>query len=320
MNQNLLVSNTVITVVGTGLVGLGWVIVFARAGLVVRLHDSDIARLNGALVWVKRSLIDLSEHNLISESPDQILARCSCHADLKEALNGAGYVQESVPERVDVKRDLYGAMDGLLASHTLVGSSSSGIPASAFTEDIAFRERCLIAHPVNPPYLAPIVELVPSSWTTSEVVETVHELMQHVGQHPIRVSREIEGFVLNRLQGVLLREAWALYDEGYCSLGDIDATISKGLGLRWSFMGPFETIDLNAPGGIRDYADRLGGLYLSIARERTNQKVWDDDLITRVEKERRQSLPFSGLKARSNWRDRRMMALAAHKQREENSE
>lgn len=320
MTQHTQTGNMTIAIVGTGLVGLGWAIVFARAGLSVRLHDRNPEQLMDAPNRMQQSLRDLAEYGLIQESTEEVLARCSCHEDLSEALKGVDYVQESVLERVDVKQDLYKAMESSLSPHTIVGSSSSGIPSSAFTQDISFRSRCLIAHPVNPPYLAPIVELVPASWTSANTMDVVHQLMHRVGQHPIRVNRELEGFVLNRLQGALLREAWALYEEGYCSLEDIDATISKGLGLRWSFMGPFETIDLNAPGGIRDYAHRLGDLYLSIATERTSPQPWSDELIRKVEQERRQRLPESKLVERSKWRDRQMMALAAHKQHQEDQE
>lgn len=320
MIQHTQTGNMAIAIVGTGLVGLGWAIVFARAGMSVRLHDRNSEQLMDAPNRIRQSLRDLAEYGLIHESPEEILARCSCHEELAEALEGVGYVQESVLERIDVKQDLYKEMESSLAPHTIVGSSSSGIPASAFTQDISFRSRCLIAHPVNPPYLAAIVELVPASWTSADTIEVVHQLMHRVGQHPIRVNREVEGFVLNRLQGVLLREAWALYEEGYCSLEDIDATISKGLGLRWSFMGPFETIDLNAPGGIRDYAQRLGDLYLSISKERISPQPWSDELISKVEQERRQQLPESKLIERSKWRDRRMMALAAHKHQQEDRE
>ena len=176
------------------------------------------------------------------------------------AVAGVDYVQESVFERTDVKRSVYEALDPLLGdAATVVGSSSSGIPASEFTGGLRISPRCLVAHPVNPPHLVPVVELVPAPWTALETVDAAHALMLGVGQYPIRIARELRGFILNRLQGVLLREAWALYEEGYCSAADIDATISKGLGYRWSFMGPFETIDLNAPGGIADYAARLGG-------------------------------------------------------------
>ena len=303
-----------IAIVGAGLVGIGWAIVFARAGLAVRVHDSNAARLDDVPGLMARSLADLKAAGLIGD-PDAVLARVTCHGDLAEAVQGADYVQESVLERVDVKRALYERLDGMLAAHTLVGSSSSGIPSSAFTEGLSIAPRCLVAHPVNPPYLARIVELVPATWTIPQAVDDVFALMQRVDQHPIRVTRELEGFVLNRLQGALLREAWALYDEGYCSLADLDATISQGLGLRWSFMGPFETIDLNAPGGIRDYAERLGGLYLSVAKDRTDPQPWSEALIARVETERRQALPADQLVQRGAWRDRRLMALSAHNNR-----
>jgi 3-hydroxyacyl-CoA dehydrogenase len=137
--------------------------------------------------------------------------------------------------------------------------------------------------------------------------------MEDVGQVPVLVRREIEGFLLNRLQGALLREAWALFEEGYASAEDIDKTVSEGLGLRWSFLGPFETIDLNAPGGVRDYAERFGPLFLSILRSRSDPRPWDAELIGRVEKARRGVLAQTDLAERRNWRDRRLMALAAHK-------
>ena len=106
-----------------------------------------------------------------------------------------------------------------------------------------------MAHPVNPPYLAPIVELVPAPWTAPETARAVRALMAEVGQTPVEMTREAEGFLLNRLQGVLLRRPWRLVEAGLATVGDIDKTASEGLGLRWSFMGPFEAIDLNAPGG-----------------------------------------------------------------------
>lgn len=301
-----------VAIVGAGLVGTGWAIVFARAGLSVRVHDSNGARLKDVPGLMAKSLSDLKTAGLIDDS-DAVLARVSCHSDLSDVVNGVDYIQESVLERLDVKRALYKQLDGLLDPNTLVGSSSSGIPSSAFTEGLSIAPNCLVAHPVNPPFLARIVELVPAEWTRAEAMDKVHALMQRVNQHPVRVTRELEGFVLNRLQGVLLREAWAIYDEGYCSLADLDATISEGLGMRWAFMGPFETIDLNAPGGIKDYAERLGGLYLSIAKDRTDPQPWDVDLIARVEAERRQTLPADELVERGAWRDRRLMALAAHK-------
>src|SRR5205085_7583997 len=112
-------------------------------------------------------------------------------------------------------------------------------------------------------------------------------LMRAVGQTVVHVRKEVEGFVLNRLQAVLLREAWALVQDGVASCEDIDKTVRDGLGWRWSFMGPFETIDLNAPGGVADYAVRLGPLYQRIAASRQHDAPWDTPLIKQVESERR---------------------------------
>lgn len=302
-----------IGVVGAGLVGSGWVIVFARAGRRVRVFDADEAIRSSLTARVTAQLHDLADAGLIDEPVADILERIVVCDMLEDAVKGAQYVQESVLERRDVKQAISADIGALIDAETVVGSSTSGIPVSAFTESVPRRERFVVAHPVNPPYLAPVVELVPAPWTAPEAVTIASELMRDVGQSPVHVTREIEGFVLNRLQGVLLREAWALYEGGYASLEDIDKTVRDGLGLRWSFMGPFETIDLNAPGGIADYAERLGPLYRAVADSRTHESDWDAALIARVETERREALAGADLAARSQWRDRRLMGLAAHK-------
>ena len=301
-----------VAVVGAGLVGAGWAIVFSRAGYPVRLYDGDASIRERALVGIRANLDDLESFQLI-ESAQAVIDNILVCDSLEDAVSGVSYVQESVFETVLVKSEITAALDAACDEHVVIGSSSSGIPASAFTEDLEGRHRCLIAHPVNPPYLVPLVELVPAPWTDSAVVQSTHDLMTAVGQAPIRIEREVEGFVLNRLQGALLNEAWALFEEGYASAEDIDKTVSEGLGLRWSFMGPFQTIDLNAPGGIADYAERLGPLYHSVAQSRTEPKPWSKDLIQDVESERRKDLSEQDLASRREWRDRRLMALAAHK-------
>ena len=299
-------------VVGAGLVGLGWAIVFARAGRSVRVFDGDAGIRAAAMDRLRAGLADLVRFGLLEEA-DGVAARVTVVDSLAEAVGSAHYVQESVFERVDVKAGVCREIGAAIRPDAVVGSSSSGIPASAFTAEAPRRERFLIAHPVNPPHLVPLVELVPAPWTDPEIVPWLRSFMEDIGQMPIVVNREIEGFVLNRLQGALLNEAWALFREGVASAADIDRTVSDGLGLRWSFMGPFETIDLNAPGGIADYAGRLGPLYHAIAASRTAPSPWDEALIGRVEAERRQDQPAETLRERSAWRDRRLMALVAHR-------
>ena len=300
-----------VAIVGAGLVGSGWALVFARAGYTVRAYDPAAEVRARIRPWAEESLREMAQSGLVDD-PDAILARISVHATLAAAVEGTFYVQESVFETVQAKTAVSLELDAAIAEGTLVGSSSSGIPASRFTEGCGKREGFMIAHPVNPPHLVPVVELVPAPWTSPEAVETVAALMREVGQVPVRLSREIDGFVLNRLQGVLLNEAWALYEEGIASLADIDATIAHGLGLRWAFMGPFETIDLNAPGGIEDYAARLRGLYAGMVRL-PPPGPWPAAVIARATAERRAELPAEGLAERRAWRDARLVRLAAFK-------
>lgn len=300
-----------VAIVGAGLVGAGWAIVFARAGLRVRMFDANPEITHRAVPLIEAQLDGLRRHGLIDEEPAAVLARITPVATLAEAVDGAAYVQESVLERVDVKRKLMEELDALAAPDTVVGSSTSGIPGSAFALGLSISPRVLIAHPVNPPYLVPVVELVPSPETATRTVEFADALMRAVGQAVVHVRKEVEGFVLNRLQAVLLREAWALVQDGVASCEDVDKTIRDGLGWRWSFMGPFETIDLNAPGGVADYAVRLGPLYQRIAQSRQHDAPWDADLIGQVESHRRQHLSQADLEARRAWRDERLMEFAA---------
>jgi L-gulonate 3-dehydrogenase len=301
-----------IAIVGAGLVGRAWAMVFARAGYPVALHDVDAAVLEPALAAIEKTLADLHANGLITEEPAVVRGRITAAATLDEALSGAAHVQENVLESVQTKRDLFAALDARAAKDAVLASSTSGIPASSFTEALPGRARCLVAHPINPPSLVPLVELVPAPWTDQAVVARTRALLERVGQVPIAVRRELKGFIVNRLQGALLNEAFSLVEQGFVSAEDLDKAIKDGLGLRWSFMGPFETIDLNAPGGLADYCARYGPLYHEIAKEAA-PRPWSDALVGKVAAERLALLPADQRPARQRWRDRRLMALVAHK-------
>lgn len=300
-----------VAIVGTGLVGCGWAVVFALAGANVRLWDENRETMTSAPARIRGMLKDMEAAGL-AERIDEAAARVSVAASLATAVTGVDYVQESVFERVEVKTAVANEIGAHILADAVIGSSSSGIPASAFTENAPRRERFIIAHPVNPPHLAPVIELVPAPWTAPEIMPWLRARLLEIDKVPVEVKREIDGFVLNRLQGALLNEAWALYEEGYASTADIDATISQGLGLRWAFMGPFETIDLNAPGGVADYAERLSPLYHRVAESRKSPRKWSPDLVKRVTAERRAALPLEDLPKRTQWRDRRLIQLVAH--------
>ena len=175
----------------------------------------------------------------------------------------------------------------------MLASSTTGIPPSPFTEHVAGRQRCLVAHPINPPFVTPLVEICPAPWTDAAVVDRAHALMIAVGQAPIRMRREVQGFIANRMQAALIGAALRMVRDGVASAEDVDIAIRDGIGLRWSFIGPLETIDLNAPGGISDYLRRYGPLYQAIEREHAEGALdWtDEELLRKLDEERRRRLP-----------------------------
>ncbi len=301
-----------VALVGAGLIGRAWAIVFARAGLPVTLWDPAEGVAEAARGTILERLADLRAAGLIAEAPEQVAARVTAAPTLEAAIHSATHVQEQGPERVEVKRELFARLDALCPREVVLASSTSGIPASAFTEGLAGRARCLVAHPVNPPYLVPLVELVGAPWTDPAVVARTRALMERVGQVPVTALKETRGFVLNRLQAALVAEAFRLVRDGVMSVEDVDRCVRDGLGLRWSFMGPFETIDLNAPGGVADYVARFGPLMGGITQEQAPYD-YDAPTVARVAAERRAALPLERIEERSAWRDRRLMALVAHK-------
>ena len=305
-----------VAIVGAGIVGRAWTISFARGGCETRLYDVAPDAVADALGAIDRNLVELERLDLLDGAPPgEVRSRISAPAGRAEALDGATHVQECIPETVAAKTAAFAWLDTEADADAVLASSSTGIPPSAFTEKLAGRGRCLVAHPINPPYLVPAVELVPAPWTEDAAMQRTRALMERIGQAPISMVREIEGFIMNRLQGALLQEAFWLVENGYASAEDVDRGLAEGIGLRWSFIGPFETIDLNAPGGIRDYVERYGPMYLSLAQGRGEPAPWAGAVLDAVETQRRAALPVDGIADRQAWRDRRLMALAAHKRK-----
>jgi len=301
-----------VAVIGAGLIGQAWAMVFARAGWEVALLDAVPGAAERGLARIAEGLSMLAEYGLAAE-PAAAAARVRLAADVADAVAGADYVQENVPETVEAKRAVFAELDRHAAPGTILASSTSAIVASLFTEGLPGRHRCLVAHPVNPPHLVPLVELVGSPWTAPETIATAKAVYESVGQVPIVVHREIDGFVLNRLQGALIAEALRLVGDGYVSPQDLDKTLKDGLGLRWSFMGPFETIELNAPGGIGDYCARYTGFYKRLQADPARPDVYADDNIARLLARWGDAPSSEELAARTRWRDRRLAGLRAHK-------
>ena len=308
-----------VAIVGSGLIGRGWAVVFARAGWAVRLTDPHAPTLAAAPALVRAELDELHRHGLVDD-PAACAARVTAAASLAEALSDVDLVQENGPEEVNAKRAIFGELDRLARPDTILASSTSAIVASRFTEGLEGRGRCLVAHPVNPPHLVPVVELCGAPWTEPAVLERARAIYAGVGQAPVLVKREVDGFILNRLQGALLAEAFRLVGEGFVSPADLDTTLKDGLGLRWSFIGPFATIELNAPGGIPDYCARYTGFYQRLAADPAPASVYGSSNVARILSQWPHPASEPRLAARTQWRNRRLAALAAHKRGQEEGE
>ena len=301
-----------VAIVGSGLIGRAWAMVFARAGHTVKLYDAAPGAAEKALALIQEGLRELHEFGLIKESPVVVAKRVIATPGLAEAVMDADYVQENTSEKLEVKRAVYRQMDDCAPENCILASSTSTIQTPRFSEGLKGKHRCIVAHPVNPPHIVPIVEISPAPWTSAEVVARTRALHEKAGQVAITVKREVEGFILNRLQAALLLESWRLVKEDFVSVEDLDKCVKDGLGLRWSFMGPFETIDLNAPGGVPDYANRYGQVLHGMMANVKND-LWDDALVAKVDGERRKTMAQDKHAEREAWRDRRLMALIAHK-------
>ncbi len=302
-------SEKIAAIVGAGLIGRSWAMIFARAGWAVRLWDPAPGVAADAPALCEAGLRDLASHALCDD-PAGASRRIGAAVSLAEAVDGAMLAQENGPEQLEVKQALFAELDAACGPETILASSSSAIRASLFTQDLPGRHRCLVAHPVNPPHLIPLVELSGAPWTAPEIVERARAIYDEIGQTPIAVLKEIEGFILNRLQGALLAEAFRLVSEGYVTPEDLDKTVADGLGLRWSFMGPFATIELNAPGGIPDYCARYTGFYKRLAAEPPPPAVYEPPATETI---LRAWQPAADLPSRMRWRDSRLAALRAHK-------
>ena len=302
-----------VAIIGAGSIGVSFALVFARAGQFVRLYDPSEERrslLQGELADRSNAL---AAYGLLDESPLVTLGRISICDALADSVSRALLVIECAPERLEVKQAVFAEIAAAAPDDAVLASASSAIPISKVVSEFDFRGRCLVAHPGNPPHLIPVVELVPASFTASAAVEAAKVLFTKAGMRPVVVNREIEGFVFNRLQGALLREAYCLVRDGVASVEDVDVVVRHGLGLRWSVIGPFETADLNTRGGIESHAQKLGPAYFRMGAERGQNDPWTPTLLKEVVSQRRALLPLEEWESRVAWRDANLMALARHR-------
>ena len=301
-----------VALIGCGLIGQSWAVSFLRAGFDVSLFDPVEGVTVQAKENIKAKLSDLQNHGLLeNKNISDYLDKIHLARDISQAVGGSIYVQESGPEDLDIKKELTKNIDAATSDDIPIASSTSGIPTSLYASDVQGKYRCLVSHPINPPHLIPAVEIVPAPFTSEAITQNVKEIIISIDKEPLELKKEIPGFVVNRLQGALLSEAFNLVKDGISTAEDIDKAISQGLGLRWSFMGPFQTIHLNAPEGIAGYVERYEKMY----REMFNKPDMDWSSVVKLglEEELLNLYQLSDREKQEKERDDKLTKLFLHK-------
>jgi len=291
-----------VTCIGCGTIGTGWALLFALHGHEVTLFDAGAGICESARDRI-RILLSGAEFRDAGIDADAVMTRIRIARDFDAAVGQADYVQESIVEDVDIKRALFARLDTATGPRTILASSTSEILGSRFMTELSHPERCLVVHPTNPPYLIPLIELCPTVLTDAATIDRVTRLMFSLARQPICLRREISGFILNRLQMAVLGEALHLVGEGYCGPDDIDRVIKDGLGLRWAFMGPFETGHLNSPGGYLDYVRKFEPLMRAIAGDLRVDYPWNFETIEQIDAQCQRTTPTDAVGSRQAWRD-----------------
>jgi 3-hydroxyacyl-CoA dehydrogenase len=257
---------TRVAVLGGGIIGQSWAALFLAAGKSVALFDPDPAAEARVRSAVEAAWPTLVELGLATDAvPDGELVVC---ADARAAVADSQFVQESVPERVELKHALYAEIEPALDEGTVVASSASGLTLTELQAGWASPDRFVLGHPFNPPHLIPLVEVMGNERTASGVVDQARGFYESVGKVTIEVKREVPGHVANRLQAALWREVIHLADEGVASVDDLDVAISSGPGLRWAAWGPTTLFHLGAgEGGLAAFCQRYADSF---------NRWWDD--------------------------------------------
>jgi 3-hydroxyacyl-CoA dehydrogenase len=295
-------SVSTVAVVGTGVIGRSWIQVFARAGCQTRVYDREPAQVKKALVWFEEVLEqDCQAGLLTAKKASARRARVTSYPNLIDALAGAGYVQESGPERIELKKALFAELDRDSDPKAILGSSTSAMDMTD------------IASGLNPPHVVPVVEVLPGERTAPEIVKRTCAFLTDAGQTPVLMNFYVPGFLLNRMQAALVKEAVSLVMSGVADVDAVDAVIRDGLGLRWALMGPFGVANTNADGGVREYFTRYGDDYVELMNALGPTPAFDPASIERIGQATDDMVGDIDRAKICRWRDRMVRKIRALK-------
>lgn len=300
-----------IGIIGSGLIGQSWAMIFASAGYKVTIYDIEESLVKSALDKISHQLQKLEKEKTLRgklTATEQIQLIDGCN-DLKTIVQNSSFLQECIPERIDLKKDLYKKIDEVICEKTILSTSTSTFLPSLLSEDLIHKSQFIVSHPVNPPYFVPLVEIVPAPWTESWVVESTLDIMQKVGQAPVVLKKEVPGFALNRIQYAILNECFNLVEDGLLSVEDIDKVMTEGLGMRYAFLGPLETTHLNAE-GFKNYVERYAESMYAVSKTFKPVPKFAGPVVEKIDQQLNEITPLDELAEKRFWRDESLVKLS----------
>lgn len=303
-----------IGIIGSGLIGRSWAMIFASGGFSVTIYDIDEKQVQNALTDIESQLKRLESANVLRGelSASQQVSLIKGVSDLDALVKNSHYLQECVPEQLALKRELYTKVDRVLEKETILATSTSTFLPSVLSEGLVHKSQFIVAHPVNPPYFVPLVEVVPAPWTEARVVEVTASTLRQVGQAPITMKKEIPGFALNRIQYAILNECFNLIQDDVVNVADIDTVMTAGLGMRYAFLGPLETAHLNAE-GFSNYTERYAESMYAVSKTFNPIPKISGPVAHEIAKQLEEMVPLEKLPARRTWRDESLVKLSTLK-------
>jgi carnitine 3-dehydrogenase len=300
-----------VAILGAGTIGASWATFFASKAIPVKMYDVDSSILENGVRKAKENLATLVEYGLLDRSTlDRATGNIRSVHNLREMVEGADYVQESVLENYEVKKKIFHELDSLTSADVILASSSSGLLMSEIQSVTDHPERCLIAHPFNPPHLVPLVELVPGRRTDPELVQFVKSFFEGLGKIPVALKKEAPGHIANRLAAALWRESIEIVTRGIASVEDVDKALYAGPGIRWALMGQHLIYHLGGgEGGYEYFIDHIGKAFGDLWEDMPTWTEISDDSKKTLVQGIEDATGDKSLAELAQWRDKKIVDL-----------